>query len=183
MDSTSIQFRSHTALLLAAAIPYLQPAYRLPTELAMKLMEFMETIKLYRELPESPLHNASGSPVGESGILAIISRFIQDLEGLLQNLSGVCSGKEKEVVTLLLNFLQAKSFYENYGDILGSFMSADLSANPFASETPPTTDNIVPESFSVPDMASVLAGGDLSSMLSQEQTDTLNLLKNLLDAE
>ena len=183
MDSTSVQFRSHTALLLAAALPYLQPSWHPMAELAMKLLELSETMKLYREAPKSPLHSTADFPTGESGIFAIISRFVKDPEGLLKNLANVCTGKEREIVTLLLNLMQAKSFYDNYGDILNTFMSADGFSNPFASQPSSTSEENISEDFSMPDMASVLAGGDLSSMLNKEQTDTLNLLKNLLDAE
>jgi len=183
MDSTSIQFRNHTALLLAAALPYLQPVYRYPAELAMKFLELSETMKLYREVSQRPPHKTSASPSGESGIFAIISGVVQDPEGLLRNLSGVCTGKEKEIVTLLLNLMQAKNFYDNYGDILNTFMSADGLNTLFTSQPSPTTEKTAPEDFSMPDMASFLSGGDLSSMLNKEQSDTLNLLKNLLDAE
>lgn len=169
MDSTSIQFRSHTALLLAAALPYLQPCWYPMAELAMKFLELSETMKLYREAPPTPLHKTSVPKAEDNGIFAMISRFIQDPEGLLHNLSGICTGKEKEIVILLLNLMQAKSFYENYGDVLSTFMSADGFSNPFASPPPPAAENT--------------SAGDLSSMLSPEQADTLNLLKHLLDAE
>ena len=183
MDSTSIQFRSHTALLLAAALPYLQPSWHPVAELAMKLLELSETMKLYREASQSPIPKAADSPSGESGIFAILSRFIQDPEGLLKNLSCVCTGKEKEIVTLLLNLIQAKNLYENYGDILNTFMSADGFNTPFTSQPSSASEKTASEDFSMPDMASFLSGGDLSSMFNKEQSDTLNLLKNLLDAE
>lgn len=185
MESTSISFRSHTALLLAAALPYLQPAYRHPVELAMKFLEFSETMKLYREFhmtgadSQRPLYKNEPSPAGTSGIFDLISRFIADPEGLLNNLSKVCTGKEQEIVGMLLNLIRAKSFYENYGDILSSFMST----TGFTDATVPEPQTSTEEEFSMPDMASVLAGGGLTSMLNEEQNDTLNLLKSLLDAE
>lgn len=176
-------FHSHTALLISTALPFLQPSYRQPAELIMKFLELSETMKYYREFttPQiTPMKPPSGE---ESGISAIISHFIQDPEGLLRSLSTVCTGKEKEIINLLLNLTQAKKFYETYGDILSTMMSPDGFSNPFASPPSPTTDETAPEDFSMADMASVLAGGDLSSLLNKEQTDTLNLLKNLLDAE
>lgn len=175
MDSTSIQFRSHTALLLAAALPYLQPAYRQPAELALKFLEFSETMKFYREFSSKsmplhgPLHKDTTTAPGENGIFDMISRFVVDPEGLLNNVSTVCSGKEKDIAGLLLNLLRAKNLYENYGDIFSSFMSADGFSNPFSSQPSPSTDS--------------KDTNDLSSMLNKEQTDTLNLLKSLLDAE
>lgn len=180
MDSTSIQFRSHTALLLAAALPFLQPAYRQPVELAMKFLELSETMKLYREFqspengPVHPLHKPQPLSPGVSGIMELVYRFVQDPEGLLHNLSPVCTGKEKEIVGMLLNLMQAKSFYETYGDMLKTFMS---------SESVPPTEPQSDTDFSMPDIASMMAGSDFSSMLNSEQAETLNLLKNLLNAD
>ena len=181
MDSTSIQFRSHTALLLAAALPFLQPVYRQPAELAMKFLELLETMKVYRNIRTTDSGSArppqSFAPLtpGLSGIMELVYRYIQDPEGLLHNLSPVCTGKEKEIVNMLLNLMQAKSFYETYGDLLQGFMSAGTA-------TPPEPSGNTGD-FSMPDIASMMSGGDLSSMLSDEQNETLNLLKNLLDAE
>lgn len=185
MDSTSVSFRSHTALLLAAALPYLQPAYRHPVELAMKFLEFSETMKLYREFHMTdpgfrrPLHKKDPAPSGSFGIMELISRFVADPEGLLTTLSGVCTGREQEIVGMLQGLLRAKSFYETYGDILNGFMSTTGFTDAAESNSQPAKE----EEFSMPDMASVLAGGGLTSMLNEEQTDTLNLLKSLLDAE
>ena len=172
MDTTSIPFRSHTALLLAASLPHLQPAYRQPAELALKFLEFSETLKCSKEfhLPNAeaqrPPHKNPEPSSGLSGIMDMVYRFVKNPEGLLHSLSQVCTGKEKEIVNLLLQLMQAKSFYENYGDLLQGFMSANKT-----------------DDHSTPDIASMMAEGDLSSMLNQEQTNTLNLLKSLLDEE
>lgn len=187
-STLSLPFHSHTALLLAAALPFLQPSYQYPAELAMKFLELSETVKLYREF--SFPHDIPSSPQRKEapGIFSLISRFIRDPEGLLRSLSSVCADKEKEFVTLLLNLMQAKNFYDNYGDVLSTLMSADGFGNLFTDQAPsmqesPAQESPAPEDFSMPDMASLLNGGDLSSMLSKDQNDTLNLLKNLLDAE
>ena len=167
MDSAPVQFRSHTALLLAAALPYLQPAYRQPVELAMKFLEFSETIQFCRQnnIPKAEaihaLHNSMPADSVFSGIMELIYRFVKDPEGLLTNLSPICTEKEKNIVGMLLNLLQAKNFYENYGDMFSSFMSAG-----FPTEAPPK-EATAPE-------------GGLTSMMNEEQLDTLNLLKSLL---
>lgn len=170
MDSTPVQFRSHTALLLAAALPYLQPAYRQPVELAMKFMEFSETIQYCSQnhLPKTEalhaLHNAMPADSLFSGITELIYRFVRDPEGLLTTLSPICTEKEKNIVGLLLNLFQAKNFYENYGDMFQSFMSAGFSKEEASPES------AGPE-------------GGLSSMMNEEQLDTLNLLKSLLSED
>lgn len=163
MDSTSIPFRSHTALLLAAALPYLQPAYRHPAELALKFLELNETLKLSRgfripdTISQGSLHKSTGPSSGLSGIMDMIYHFVEDPEGLLHSLSLVCTGKEKDIIHMLLNLMQAKSFYENYGDVLQSFMTANMSSD--------FPDN-EPEKPASPD-----------------DFDALNLLKSLLDNE
>lgn len=170
MDSTPVHFRSHTALLLAAALPYLQPAYRQPVELAMKFLEFSETIQFCRhnQLPKTEaihiLHNAMPSDSMFSGIMELIYRFVQDPEGLLTNLSPICTEKEKNIVGLLLNLFQAKNLYENYGDIFSTFMSSGVT---------PTA----------PSAGFEQSSDSLATMMNEEQLDTLNLLKRLLDEE
>ena len=168
MDSTPVQFRSHTALLLAAALPFLQPAYRHPVELAMKFLEFSETIQYCRQnnIPKAEvihtIHNSMPADSVFSGIMELVYSFVTDPEGLLTNLSPICTEKEKNIVGMLLNLFQAKNFYENYGDMFSSFMSSGFSA-----EAPPREPK-TPE-------------GGLTSMMNEEQLDTLNLLKSLLD--
>jgi len=168
MDSTSVQFRSHTALMLAAALPYLQPACRHPVELAMKFMEFSETIQYCQQnrLPKTEalhaIHSAMPTDSVFSGIMELIYRFVRDPEGLLTSLSPICTDKERNIVGLLLNLLQAKNFYENYGDMFSTFMSAG-----FPKEEP-SPQAMSPE-------------GGLASMMNEEQLDTLNLLKSLLN--
>lgn len=160
---TSLPFRNHTAHLLATALPFLQPEYRHPVELITKFLEFSETIKLYQEF-----HTKSGNPFSglfqelsqhgkEGGLFGLINTFIMDLEGLLQCLSQVCTGDEREIIHMFLNIIRAKNFYETYGDLLhmGSLFSDETPSSGFP--------------FS----------GDPSSMLNNEQQDTLNLLKNL----
>ncbi len=212
----NLPFRSHTALLLATALPFLNPSLRHPLELMIKVMELSETVKLYQSFhptsstlfPGSFHSSQNSSEKEQTGLWGLIQKYISDPEGLLTSLATVCTGKEKEIVSLLLTLLQAKSIYENYGDILSSFMTSDApdfsfmqnmagapdfsfmqnmtSTSNTASvpETPsgsdmPFTQNTV----STPDMISQPSPRDLASMLTPEQTDTINLLKSLLDAD
>lgn len=179
-EVTPLPFRSHTALLLATALPFLQPAYRHPIELITKFLEFSETIKLYQEF-----HVKDGNPfssffheatrIGKSeGIFGIINTFITDVEGLLCSLSKVSTGDEREIIGMFLNIIRAKNFYDTYGDLmnLGSLFSQDPSV-------PPTTDS---SDFSA-GQADFPISGDLTSMLNEEQQNTLNLLKSLFSAD
>ena len=184
---TSLPFRSHTALLLATALPFLQPSYRHPVELVTKFLEFSETIKLYQEFhsgsgnPFSGLSKELSSSPNEGGLFGLINTFIQDLEGLLCSLSSVCTGNEKEIITMFLNIIRAKNFYETYGDLLnlGSLFSQETPLTQ-PEDTPPVQTETAESSMSV---SPAFPFGDLSSMLSSEQQETLTLLKNLFSNE
>jgi len=186
--TTALPFRNHTALLLATALPFLQPVYRHPVELITKFLEFSETIKLYREF-----HTENGNPLSglfkdissqkEGGIFGLINTFILDIEGLLCSLSSVCTGDEKEIIQMFLNIIRAKNFYDTYGDLmnLGSLFSQE---SPF-SQPETTPDSPVQEKAqSSPSASSGFPfPEDLTSMLNTEQQETLNLLKNLFSTD
>ena len=75
---------------------------------------------------------------------------------------------------MFLNIIRAKNFYDTYGDLmnLGSLFSQD-------SSVPPTTDS---SDFSAGQADSPISG-DLTSILNEEQQNTLNLLKSLFSAD
>lgn len=226
-DVPSLLFRSHTAHLLATALPFIRPSYRHPIELMYKFLEFSETLKLFQEF-----HIQSGSlfsseaqettPINrEDGFFGLISTFITDLEGLLGCLSKVCTGDEREIIGMFLNIVRAKNFYESYGDLLkmGSFFQADsdsqgspdffqnsnmgtvfsqlfqgmASAPPSKKETDSFAQDSsgTPSSDSAPTLehaSSPVTGGfpfsgDLTSMLNDDQKETLDLLKSLFSSE
>ena len=166
-----LPFRNHTSLLLATALPFLQPAYRHPVELIIKILEVSDTMKAYRSCyaennnPFSALFRELIQPKTESGLPGLINTLFTDIEGLLCSLSKVCTGKEQEMVTLFLNLIRAKNIYETYGDLfqMGSMFS----------EAEPSPSSESAANFS----------GDLSSLFSSDQQDTINLLKNLLSAD
>lgn len=170
--NTPLPFRNHTSLLLATALPFLQPPYQHPVELIIKFLELSDTMKAYQNYhadnnnPLSALFRELIHPKSEAGLSGLINILFTDIEGLLCSLSRVCTGKEQDMVNLFLNLIRAKNIYETYGDLfqMGSFFP-DQEAAP---------------SSPVPDQA---FSGDFSSMLNADQQDTLNLLKNLLSTE
>ena len=197
-NNTCLPFRNHTALLLATALPFLQPVYRHPVELITKFLEFSETIKLYQEFhtkeknPFSSLFQDLSSGK-ENGLFGLISTFILDIEGLLNSLSCVCTGNEKEIINMFLNIIRAKNFYETYGDLLnlGSLFSQDTPTppeengphQPFDKPDNVTNASTDPSEASVPGPSGFPFSGDLTGMLNSEQQETLNLLKNLFSTE
>lgn len=126
-NQAPIPFRSHTALLLSTALPFIQPSFRHPLELALKFLEFSETLRFFQEFHTGEFPFGSIFPKAEaskeSGIFGIINSFVLDIEGLLLNLSKVSTGDGKEVISLFLNLIRAKKFYEDYGDIFNSFLT------------------------------------------------------------
>ena len=167
-NTTSLTFRSHTALLLATALPFLQPAYRHPVELITKFLEFSETIKLFQEFHLQGGNSLTGmfheaTKIGkEGGIFGLINTFILDLEGLLHGLTGVC-----------------------YGDLLnmGSLFGGDAPdlSKVFHSGQPPEQEPSDAQKTSSAENSPF--SGDLSSMLNEEQKETLDLLKSLFSTD
>lgn len=234
-----IPFRNHTALLLSTALPFIQPSFRHPLELALKFLEFSETLRFYQEFHsgEFPFGMVfpKPEPQKEAGIFGLIDSFVLDIEGLLVGLSKVCTGDGKEIISLFLNLIRAKKFYEQYGEIINSVLGTtegglfgskkegssesgglgslvnqlspdllsllsllnpggipaakqgvekDASDEPNVeipkdnsnTAIPPTTD----DSSSAPD---ALYMQSLTSMLNEEQKETLDLLKTLFNAD
>ena len=171
-----LPFRSHTALLLATALPFIRPPYRHPVELMTKFLDFTETMKLYREFhsssPIGSLYGNQQQEAHEGGLLGLIGTFITDTEGLLAALSGVCSGSEREIITMFLNLIRAKSFFENYGDLMQMFSEAAPAAKGQSPEQP----------VHDADPFSALSGS-LTSILNSEQQETLELLKSLFETD
>lgn len=184
-SASAVPFRNHTALLLGAALPYLQPAYRHPVELALKFLEFSETLRFYREFPfrQPPISfypAAASVPNGADtfGIFGKIHTYILDLEGLLLSLSSVCTGDEKELIQMFLNLIRARNFYDTYGDLMKSGFSDAGSLSQLFSSL-----NEVPFPSAAAGESSAGIAESLSSMLSEEQKETLELLKSLFSEQ
>lgn len=191
-NQAPISFRNHTALLLSAALPYLQPNLRHPIELIFKLLEFTETFRLFQEFSSSGAGSFLPPPIRdkEAGFLGILNSFVADPEGLLGSLSRVSTGDGKELISMFLNLIRAKKMYEDYGDVFRSLMTpaAPEGAEPQETAKPENAkpqENSAPSvpapSGSLPDIGSLHT---LASMLNPEQLETLDLLKSLFsDAE
>jgi len=203
LSTAPIPFRNHTALLLGIALPYLQPAYRHPIELALKFLEFTETLRLYREFHTgvgayafSSASYSSGVSKDSaqnfpdnSGLFGVLNNYITDPEALLLSLSAVCVGDEKELIGMFLNLIRAKNFYDTYGELLKSqVVDSDGLAglfsglggfgglgNPFSGS--PSPQQSTSGALTAPNPAPVVP--DLSGMLNEEQKETLDLLKSL----
>lgn len=188
-EPRELPFRSHTALLLSTALPFLQPACRHPVELAMKFLEFSETLRFYQEFHLKPSGNSFPFPEPakrEPGVFGLIDTFVLDLEGLLNGLSKVCTGDEKEIVGMFLNLIRAKKFYENYKDLLSpELLSTFFGGNGFpsdvAGETAHTGAPVTAPADSFSSSNAYMQS--LTSLLNDEQRETLDLLKTLFTSD
>ena len=189
--TSPIPFRNHTALLLSTALPYLQPNYRQPVELAMKFLEFTETLHMTKGNLFSPTPTDTKKENKETGLFGLINTFILDIEGLLNSLSSVCTGDEKEIIGMFLNIIRIKNFYETYSDLMKVPMmfSPDLNQTPM-SESPSNESKDLPlqteeETSSNEEIFPNIPffPSDLTSMLNDEQKETLDLLKTLFSEE
>lgn len=189
-STSPIPFRNHTALLLSTALPYLQPAYRAPVELAMKFLEFTETLHTINMF--SLFSKDISKDNKESGLFGLINTFILDIEGLLNSLSTVCTGDEKEIIGMFLNIIRIKNFYETYNDLIKVPMmfSPDLNHTPTSEPTSnefqePTLQTSEEQNSPNEEIFSNIPffPSDLTSMLNDEQKETLNLLKTLFSEE
>lgn len=219
-DSLPLPFRSHTAHLLATALPFIQPSCRHTVELMTKFLEFSETLKLFQEFHlqngsffSSTFHDAAQAG-RENGIFGMINYFITDLEGLLGCLTQVCTGNEREIVSMFLNIIRAKNFYDTYGDLLkmgglfsqnpdssGSFGKDGLSslfsqffqgetgsgsaAGPdiFSGNPAPREEQTAAGTDTESSSTAFSTAGSLTSLLNDEQKETLDLLKSLFNTE
>lgn len=144
---SSPSFHNHTALLLITALPFLQPAYRKPIEIFAKILELSETLNHQGEHSNYDIRFRK-EETQANGLFGLLNSFVLDLDGLLSSLYKVGTGKEKEIIGMILNIMQAKKLYEDYGDVFSSFSNVNFSSEP-----------------------------------SKEQNDTLDFLKELLNAD
>ncbi len=194
-NAVSFPFRNHTALLLCAALPYLQPSCRYLVELACKFLELSETLRAFQDASAngtSPFSILHGKQEKDSGFFGLINLFVLDLEGLLKSLSCLCNGSEKETVGMFLNLIRARQFYDTYGELLNSGLLSGLdvgslfSGNLFFSDNSANVASSSPEGtfkppHGIPPEAPNFSG--LMSMLNDEQKETLSLLKDLFSED
>ncbi len=198
INTSPIPFRNHTALLLSTSLPYLQPTYRAPVELAMKFLEFTETLHTINIF--SPFSKDISKDNKEAGLFGLINTFILDIEGLLNSLSAVCTGDEKEIIGMFLNIIRIKNFYETYNDLtkMPMMFSPNFNHSPICEPTSNETQesdlqtseyqntssekevstNLIESFPNIP-----FCPSDLTSMLNDEQKETLDLLKTLFSEE
>lgn len=83
---------------------------------------------------------------------------------------------------MFLNLIRAKNFYETYGDLMKSMITPEGGGIPFPfSFSGPSPEDTTPEPSEVPTQTPFPS--DLSSMLTNDQKETLDLLKSLFANE
>lgn len=90
----------HSIEILRAALPHLNNATKKPLELVVQANELLENISSYQNTDELSACSTDNTPV--------------DLEALLTNIQEVCNDSEKEMIHMILNFLQTRKIYQAY---------------------------------------------------------------------
>lgn len=97
----------HSIEILRAALPHLNNAAKKPIELVVQANELFENISTFQNTDELSACSTDNSPV--------------DVESLLTNIQDVCNDSEKELIHMILSFLQTRKIYQAYD----SFRSAN----------------------------------------------------------
>lgn len=152
MPSPNMNIVKHTMDILKAALPYAD-VKSLPTlQIMVKATELMDTIKSQAfELSTLDLDEGKG-----------------DMEGMLNSIRELCTDRERELIDIILNIINAKNLYNTYKTIssMGFNNSDNTEGNPFAG------------AFGFGDDSSMM--DILSSMLSPEQQSTFETLNTIL---
>lgn len=187
-NDSEYPFRCETALLLYSVLPYITPCYRHLLELIMKFLDFYETYKLYR-LIQAEIKEFNEN---EAAPASLIERYVTDVEGLISALAKHSGKNLREITDMIKTLSNAKKLYDLYG------VCSDL-CEPSCStqcEKDTQTDHDAPDDCDCPSEDSPQPDSEpctttrqhapnitslLGDMLNDEQKETLNLLKTLLE--
>ena len=156
LESTSIPYANENKTkrildILKAALPHVEVQSMRTVQIMVKATELIDTINSrYFELSTLNLNEGKGN-----------------MEEMLNSIREFCTGKEREIVDMILNVIKAKNLYQTY-QMLSSLNfndDSDTEGNPFAEFG---FDNNV-------DMMEIL-----SSMLTPEQQSTFETLNMIL---
>lgn len=134
------QTTSHHLQMLKAAVPYMPVSQQKTISFLIKFQELQNAMHIFR------------SDGGELGICSLSEEEKNPLD-MLESIKAYCSDKEKEMLDILTNFLQASQLYRQYQN--ASRQNAD---NPDGPESPMET---------------------LIHLLSPEQQETFQQYQNL----
>lgn len=158
LQSTSIptpneNMVKHVMDILKAALPYVDVQSMRTMQVMVKATELMDTINSQAyELSTLNLSEGKG-----------------DMEGMLNNIRGFCTGREREIIDTLLNIIKAKNLYNTYKRITSlAFNNNDNGedGNPFTS------------AFGFDENTNMM--DIISSMLTPEQQSTFETLNMIL---
>lgn len=96
----------HTAEVLKAALPYIDPRNRTRAEFITKMIDLMGSLRALKVPDNLAACGYEGTKV--------------DMEGLLNGIRPVCNKKERDFVDRILNIFQVKRMYEMYNNIMST---------------------------------------------------------------
>jgi hypothetical protein len=94
----------HTAEVVKAALPFIDPKSKVMAEFFVRIFELMGSLKSLK----SP-NNMAACGFEDSKL---------DMEGLLNGIRPVCSNKEREMVDRFLNIFRIKKMFEMYNSVM-----------------------------------------------------------------
>lgn len=96
----------HTAEIIKAAIPYVDPKTKGLAELFAKLLDLMGSLKTVKTSGNVAAYGFQGIKI--------------DVEGLLNGIRPICIGKELEFVDRILNIFNMKKVFEMYNNMMST---------------------------------------------------------------
>lgn len=146
---------SHIAELLRAAAPYITEDIRSSLDFLISTLEFSDSMK---KVQKTGIHLPTN-----------LTSIITDMEGLLKSVRSHCTDKERELVDMFLNIVNAQNFYRTYSEMASMFKdSTEHSGSEQASEGGTSSDG----NEHMMEM--------LTEMLSPEQKNAFEAMKMMM---
>lgn len=100
MALLNTEANKHMIDILRAALPHLNGSTKKPIELAVQASEFFDNLSSLQNTNELSACSFENEPI--------------DVESLLVHIQDVCNESEKEMIHMILNFLNARKIYQAY---------------------------------------------------------------------
>jgi hypothetical protein len=100
----------HTAEIMKAALPFIDPKTRVMAEFFTKIFDLMGSLKAMTGVDRMAACGYENSKV--------------DMEGMLTAIRPLCSNKEREIVDRILSMFNAKRMFEMYNNLMSTMKMA-----------------------------------------------------------
>lgn len=149
---------NHTMEIMKAAFPFLDSDTQKSMDFLLKASDMISSLQNIQNTEHISAYSLRKKNI--------------DLEGLLNNIRNVCYEKEREIIDMILNMIQAKNMFQMYHEF-----SKTMSSSSNDTEYDSNSDNNFTTMFGNGNMADILG-----TMLSPEQKDTFDNIQMLFQA-